>query len=651
MRTLFDDPESPVEFVPRRQDKAEEARLQTLWIRYIIEQNDGILKAHAVIKDGLVRAQGAFKWWWEDAEKRVVQMDAIALEQVMQLEADPDVEVTSIKPHFKRRRLTTKIKQLAGVMPPDVPLFDLEVTYYDSEGTAHFEEVPPEELVYSRQSRGVKRSLCVAHRTEKTKSDLLDMGYSEEDIEEAGGSNLWMNEEEQARRDDNIGEDPEAGDANRKTLYCEAYIPCDVDGDGRAELRKFCTLGDHYKVVHQEPVDEIPLAIYVPFPEPHTMSGQGLADKTMDIQRIKSAVLRGILDSAASSIFPRPMVEEGMASMADVLNNEIGAPIRIRKQGAVAPFVTPWIGEGMVPLVHLMDDTAERRTGRYKGAGGLDADALQSTTKSAADAAVQGSTEQVEFMIRMFCEQAWKPLFRGLRRLYVKHKPRKKVARLSGTWVDVDPATWDTDCDVIVRTLNSSMTEKRIMALTSIMAQQKEILASLGIDQPVVTPQRFANTLRRWALALGEREVDAYFGEVPEGWAPKPQEPQQDPATVLAMAQLEVEKMKTDRELKIAEAELVLKQSQHKDEQALEIAKLAVEQTLERMKINAQFQADYTNQQLQASAQAVEGYIAAEKLDLEEQQVAVDAALAADKQEKDHEVAQQKASQPKPKGE
>ncbi len=87
------------------------------------------------------------------------------------------------------------------------------------------------------------------------------------------------------------------------------------------------------------------------------------ADVVMDIQRIKSNVQRGILDSLAQSIHPRTAIVEGQANMEDVLNTEVGAVIRMRAPGMVQPFTTPFVGQAAFPMLDYLDDIKQTRTG------------------------------------------------------------------------------------------------------------------------------------------------------------------------------------------------------------------------------------------------------------------------------------------------
>ena len=82
----------------------------------------------------------------------------------------------------------------------------------------------------------------------------------------------------------------------RRALYVESYIYADMDGDGIAERRRICSIGENYDILLNEPAIHIPFATFMPDPEPHQFFGLSIADITMDVQKIKSMVLRSSLD-------------------------------------------------------------------------------------------------------------------------------------------------------------------------------------------------------------------------------------------------------------------------------------------------------------------------------------------------------------------
>ena len=162
----------------------------------------------------------------------------------------------------------------------------------------------------------------------------------------------------------------------------------DMTGDGLAELRRICCLGDSYEIRKNLPCSHIPFVSFCPDPEPHTFFGTSIADITQDIQKVKSMILRSMLDSLALSVHPRVAVVEGQANIEDVMNTEVGGIIRTRNAGAVQPFSVPFVGQQAFPMLQYMDEIKENRTGMSKASMGLDADALQSTTAAAVNATV-----------------------------------------------------------------------------------------------------------------------------------------------------------------------------------------------------------------------------------------------------------------------
>ena len=71
-------------------------------------------------------------------------------------------------------------------------------------------------------------------------------------------------------------------------------------------------------------------------------------------------------------------IVEGQVNIDDVLNTDIGQPIRMRAPGMVQPFTVPFVGQQAFPVLNYLDDAKENRTGVSRASAGLNADALQS---------------------------------------------------------------------------------------------------------------------------------------------------------------------------------------------------------------------------------------------------------------------------------
>ena len=559
-------PEHTVEYAPRRADGVAGAEQATDYIRYVYEEdNPGFLITHSTLKDGLLKKIGIVKWGMDEhVEVVATPYRGISREELAFLLSDESVTVTRLTPR------------------PD-ELLDAELSRTERVGRIWVAPVPPDDFFWNREARSLDDAILIGHRTRLTRGELLAMGLPASVIDEHGGSvtSTVVSQEEQARRTTATSgfiHDPELGEANRRIIYCETYFRVDMDGDDVAELRKICTIGDQYHVVKTEPADSKPFAFFSPDPEPHTMLGGSWYDLLKDTQLIDSQLLRGMLDSLAISLFPRTAYVEGQASVADILNTAIGAPIRMRQIGMVQSFEQPFTGEKVLPVLGFMRDVIERRIGQKDGAGSLDMDALQSTGPEAVKAALTAVQAQAELLARLYAEQVMKPMFRGLLKLAVHPRSRERIVRLRGNYVPVHPATWDADMDVSVNVALGSMnTEKKIGVLSAVVADQSAILAQYGPVNPVVTLAMLRNAKAKILALQGVKDVDNYYQPVPPDWQPPdppPKEPTPDELWI--QAEKEMEFQKAMKELAIKEDELRLKERELEQTLALKNRELEI---------------------------------------------------------------------------
>ena len=133
----------------------------------------------------------------------------------------------------------------------EIPVsYDLTIRRLKPKDQVCIESVPPEEILISRHARDIETASYVAHRMIKSVSDLVAMGYDQEEIEEYagyGGSSLDPEsyEEEQARNPFDNMVYPDRNDAGGKDVYyVEHYLYYDFDGDGIDERIRVCTAGD-----------------------------------------------------------------------------------------------------------------------------------------------------------------------------------------------------------------------------------------------------------------------------------------------------------------------------------------------------------------------------------------------------------------------
>ena len=543
MRTFFGT-SKVVEFIPNGPEDIEVAKQQTNYINYIIQQkNPGFKVMYDVFKDALVRKAGYVKAYWDDTiSSSTHEYSNISPEAYQALMLDPDVEMVEEKVEMQSM---TVMDQMTGeeIVQETPASYDVTIRRVKAKDQVCIEAVPTEEILISRHARDLHSSPYVAHRMVKTISDLVAMGYDKEEMQMFAGSGSAVDEDsyelEQARNPyaDFTGVD-RADNNSKNVLYVEHYVFYDLDGDGIDERIRVCTVGNGLNIVNTIPWDDLPITLFCPDPEPHTSIGSCPADYLMPIQAAKSQIMRDTLDSLGHAIFPRMGIVEGQVNIDDVLNTDIGQPIRMRAPGMVQPFSVPFVGKEAFPVLSYLDEAKENRTGVSKASAGLNAEALQSTTSAAVSATMSGAQGRVELICRHFAD-GMKDLFKLVNSLVIKHQENQDMMRLNNEFIPIDPRYWDSDKDMVVNVgISKNSDEEKFQVLTALTQKQEQIMQTLGPNNPLVNMQQYANTLTKMIEMAGFKDAQSFINTQVPPMPPQPQEPAKpSPEEMLAQAE------------------------------------------------------------------------------------------------------------------
>lgn len=550
-----------VTFEPTSANTVTMAEQQTDVVNHIVlKQNNGAKLFHDWFKDALKQKTGIVKWRAEDdVEISEQEYTALSEAQFAYLQEDEEVEVID----FEMTQVE-EMDEATGMVMMAPPSIDCRIRRTVTKRQYRIECLPPEEFFISSNARDVETADCCGHRSFKTLSELVSMGYDADEITEYASvsSDFEFNEEAEERNDALAGyhasgrmntSDP----AMRRYEYFETYLRVDKDGDGIAELRKVCCIGSTYHILDDEVVPEAPFALLCPDPEPHKVIGQSISDQVKDLQLIKTNVVRNTLDSLAQTITPRTAILEGAVNIDDVMNTEIGSIIRMRQPGAVQPFTQPFVGQYSLPMIEYLDSVRASRTGITKASSGLDPDVLQSTTKAAVTATISAAQQRIELVARIFAETGVKRLMQGILRMVHQHQDRPMTMRLRGQWVEINPKTWELCTEVSVNVgLGTGQKDEQIAALTAIATKQEQIMQLLGPINPLTDIRKYRNTLARIVELSGFRETSEFLNDITDQQLQQmvqsmAQDKKPDPAEALAAietqkAQVEIEKLKVE---------------------------------------------------------------------------------------------------------
>jgi hypothetical protein len=603
MRIFFGG-EKAVEYEPRGPDDVELAEQFTDIAEVVVRSdNDGFAQIHGAMKDAMVRKLGVLKVWWEEKEAEDgYEYTGLTEQALASLEQDREVEVEITSTQYEPSPLSP-----TGF----IETYDARAVRTYTEGRCRFACVPPEEFFFSPEARDRDSAEMLAHLRPVPASELIAMGIDKDLVDKHKGRvrhTQTGDDLEAARRFDGEQREQlldERDESRDECWFGEVYIEADMseEQDGTTSLLKVRVIGDNHEVVDWYECRHKPFALFTCDPEPHTLIGLSIADYVMDIQLIKSSVLRGMLDSLTLSLNPRTVAVEDDVNIADLLNHEVGGVVRVeRDPNSVKEFVHRFdqSGASAFPMLAYLDEQKENRTGISKAAAGLDADALQSSTKAAVAATLSGAQQHIEMLARIFAETGFRQLYELILDTLVENQDQPRTMKLRNEWVEVDPRDWHTNLDVRINiALGAGGTEEKLQLLDMISNHQKQLLDE---GSPLGSRVKYRSALGRMVELAGFPNAEEFYPP----WTEKQeqeyqqrmsQQPPSDP-TMLAV----------ENEFKIQQAKLQLDREEMIMKDARESAKIQLDYSVKQATAEAQYGAQIDNQELmadQAMAKAV----------------------------------------------
>ena len=527
-----------VRFNPEGPEDEEAADQESDYINYIVTQKNDVFETLITwVKTGLLQKNGVVKYWWEKSKRnRIERYEGISDDVYSMLLQDKSVSVVE---HTENSPEPQPDVEGSEAQPDAEPTHDVVIRVSKDVGEPRFAVIPPEEFRISRNatSSNPKKARFCEHVVRKTISEIREMGFDVEDtINDSGSRDPRLSMQFVARHADDSDQymPVDAADAStREVIYRECYLLVDFDGDGIAELRKVCLVGR--QVLLNEETEEIPFVGWTPYPQPFKFDGRCPADETVEIQAIKSTVLRQTMDNLYT-INNNTRYVSNKVNLDDLLDNQIAGIVRVDGDvvsNHVMPGPVTPIGEITLPMIEYMDSAKENRTGFTRYNQGSDANSLNKTATGVRIISEAGN-ERGGLMSRCFAEQGLKPLMLGIHGLCQRHGMEPQTVRLRGKWSTIDPREWRTRYDMSVSVgLGNADRQMQMQGAQLLLQTQGNLMQVPGL----VSPKNFYEAGAMLTKSLGEKNPEKFFSQPDENPQPPP-DPMQDPAFKLQIAEL-----------------------------------------------------------------------------------------------------------------
>jgi GrpB-like predicted nucleotidyltransferase (UPF0157 family) len=608
---IFTGSDNIVVFEPQGPKDEASAKQATDYCNWVFNRdNAGVAILHDWFKDALMQKNGIVKAYWENKEditkERYFDLsdDELAMlmsDETMEIVEQDTTELPIIDP------MGQPVVDPMG-MPVMSATHNVVVQQKKKSGKVTIENVPPEEFLISKKARTIADSPFVAHRQMLTRSDLVAMGFNKKQIEGLQmGDALAYTPERVARYA--AGEQPyqtQTDDPSMQEIEVfECYVKTDMNGKGIAALTQVFyasneILQDEDGKEMVEEVDYVPFHSICPIPIPHKFFGNSLADRTVDLQLIKTTITRQMLDNLYLTNNARVVAVEGQVNLDDLLTSTAGGVIRAKSQGAVQQLVVQNVANQAFPMLQYLDTVQSKRTGVSDASQGLDPAILQNVTAAAVASMQQAGAGKIELMARIFAETGVKSLFQGILHLLCKYQDKARMVRMRGEFVEFDPRTWANQYDVSINVgLGAGNRQEQMAMLSMVLAKQEQLIAQYGPANPYVSPAQYRGTLGRMVEIAGFKDSAEFYKAItPEQDQmlsnPPPQEQQMPPEVQAIMARTQAEIQSNQAK---AQADIQLKQQQQQIDMEMAQQKAVLEMQMMREKEAAKLQLEREKQQ------------------------------------------------------
>jgi hypothetical protein len=497
-------------------DQATDALNYIFW-----NQNEGYEVVHSGTFDALLHADGIIKVHWDDTpEYRVSTHSGVSAEELEYLLGSGELLAQ------QETVETVMVETPEGPMEQQVPVFDIKMKKKISSGRIKIDAIEPWNYLRDRSSTTHSEARVEAHRMDEvTRSDLVEMGFDKDDVEDLPiYQRASFSEEDQANQPELVDIN-DTGDHSMDIIELyEVYIKVDVDGDGIAETVRAYYAGAQGagRLLRWEVYDDGSPFVRIPCePIPHRWQSRSVADQTRDMQKVETVMIRQLLTNVYDSVNPRPMFREGDVKNPDSLTSpKHGQPIILKRGAPPIDWTdTPFVGTQLIPVFEHIEREIHKRTGTSPGMMAVDPESLQEVAATTGQNNTDAARMKVEQVARNMAKMGWVYVFRKMYQLFVRHQDQPLVFRLRDEWVDIDPRDWNADMDVEINVgLGTGSRDRDIIALQAVLMNQMQ-----AAEAPTLPPEKKAelakmirNTMVEMAEAAGLRNPEGYFPKITE---------------------------------------------------------------------------------------------------------------------------------------
>ena len=505
---VFAGTEDIVRFEPTGPHDEQYAEDATDYVNKVVFGRNAFDMVYGPLADALLQRVGWVKVYFDDSETRQVIKELVDLtEEDALLIGEQVFEFPDAEAEFEQDKETG--------------LYSARVYWTGKNEQICVKPIPSERVLVSENATSIEDARFVAHWEERMYGELLEEGYSKQVLDEITSDEDDYPETERQRlvnSDDSDIDQGETKDGTRLIRVYEAYLSADIDGKGRLKKYKVTFCGDksHCTVLDSEEwtMYRAPIFGTSALPMPYSPIGLSLADLVMDLQALRTELMRGVLDNVYSSNHGELHVNKknshAKINMDQLLSREAGGTVLSEGDVTINPLPVVASSANALAALELSDKAREQRTGIGMNNQGLSADVLQNTATGAA-ILEENQNIRLEMIARIFAE-FYKQIAKYVLALACRYIKTPVNMRRQGSFSEITPALWNPAMEIVATVgLGTGNRQKKADSVGKLLAVQEGFVKGFGKASPV-RMEHLVRTAHKFAETLGFEFPEQYFG-------------------------------------------------------------------------------------------------------------------------------------------
>lgn len=486
------------------------AELLDMLISYQLQvRNNWYLICHDWFKDAMLGKMGIVKYSWYREEKRIKKLyEELSEEEYKVLASRPDINIVSVKQRY------ANAEEIEEGVESAASLYDVEAEFIKDDEYPKIQVIPPEDFGCDPNVTSIDDAPFIFHRiylqpwmAKKIYGDFVRAKWDELPRGQMIGESDMMAIQQKEVRNQVLGATTYTYDEYKDLLIIyECYY---YNADGEPRMAILC--GNDVLWEGENIYGRPPFVAITPVKLSHKILGLSVADLVQETQRLRTILLRQIIDNLYQSNYRRYFVDPERVNMADFLDlNTTNAAIRTKGDPKLAAM--PELKAPLPPEVFQFWEMLQIERDYHSGIPRSYQGVLPSVAHRTArgqNQQIQLASQRIQAIARLIAEMGMKPLINHVIDMNIKFLKKKTSIRYLNEWIEIDPDNIIGKYDVKVSVgLGVPDKETIIVQAQQLLGIYAQLVRS-GVS--VVNAQNVYNLLAKMLNAMNIKNVQDYI--------------------------------------------------------------------------------------------------------------------------------------------